>query len=834
MPVLRPSRSTFRPARLGLTLAVLVPVLALLPLGRLLRDWVKLSRLLQRGAVESATERSFDWVQWMDDEGQIVAAYVFPRSPAVDAGLREGDVFVSFEGQIIFGVEELKKVIEGIPPGTEVYFEVLRDERTLVVPVQVTRYPTFLYPLSTGLWLFALWSFLIGSLLHVLGLAIAIPLARSSLRARFSLVLIVVSSLWMFSNLARLLLVEFFGPAGVPGSRYDLVFQTLTVLGLAGWLLFPALLMSNVLTRAGGGRTRAFRRTAPLRYAPPVLLGALALATATRGALGPLSLDVLVGPMLFYTACYIAGAAALALLLHRGEAARARAGGWNRWGSALTLAVATLVGLALLGLLPLLSTVDDATLGWLVVLTQLLSVAPITLVALSTLRYGKVGTVVSAALLNGLLAGSVFILFTGTLYVLGPILRRTEAPVYLIGGVLCVVLLMAADRAKKWLRDSPAFLTSDQQRARLALRHYGRDLGAQFDPEGLARMTVALAGRTVEATSAVLFYRRPDDEWRSAAYHPAPPHLTAAAVRRLWPSLDTQRELWTRDAELSDVRLPGALERELRSVGAAVVLPIQGEQEAVGLLALADKRGRRAVYNLEDLDFLRILCGQFGLAVERLGLIEREKALAKGHSEAQLVALRAQINPHFLFNALNTIASLVAERPVEAERVVEHLSAIFRHTLQTADAAFVSLGRELALVGHYLAIERARFGDALATRVEVPAALHGVPVPAFAVQTLVENAVKHGLGSRRGGGCVEITARQVDDAVEVTVADDGVGLAATEDRPPSQEHAGIGLRNVEQRLAHLYGENGLLRLESAPGAGTRATLRLPRSAGAMP
>lgn len=825
-----PARPSSISARLGLALAVLVPLIALVPLGQLLWDWVQVSQVLQRPALPG-TQRGYDWVQWEEDaDGRIVARYVFPRSPAEEAGLRTGDVFVMIEGQMIFGADELKRVVAGLPPGTTVRYEVTRAAETVAVDVLLTRYPTFLYPLTADLWFFTLWGFLIGSLLHVLGLAIAIPLARSSIRARFSLGLLLVSSLWMFSNLARLMLIEFFGPAGLPGSRYDTVFQILTSLGLVGWLLFPALLLTNVISVSGRLRVRAFRRTMPVRYATPALLGGLVVLTVALGSFGPFSLDVLAGPMLFYATCYIAGAAGLSLALGDASARRGdlRAG-WNRWGSIVTLVAAVAVGLALIGLFPLLAQVQDATLGWLVVLTQLLSVAPITLVTLSTLRYGKVGAVMSSALVNGLVGVSVFVLFVGTMYALNPILERTEAPAYLIGGGLCVLLLLGAEALRWWLTSASVFLSNDQQRVREALREYAQRLNEQVDSEALAAATVTTAGETVRASSAVLYYRLPGDgSWRSASYHPAPPYLTTESVARLWPSFETEQQLWARDDEVSNTRLPLPVERELRSIGVAIVVPIRGDGAAVGLLALADRRGRRRVYNLEDLDFLRILCGQFGLAVERLALLEREMRLVKAHAEARLVALRAQINPHFLFNALNTIASLVGERPDEAERVVEHLSAIFRHTLQTAEAAFVPLGDEIDLVAHYLAIEQARFGDALQTCIEVPAALRGVPVPPFVVQTLVENSVKHGLAPRRGGGSVRVSARQEADDVIIEVHDDGVGVARDPADPDDTGFFGIGLQNVAARLTHLYGDARLFVLESTPAAGTRAVLRLPR------
>ncbi len=827
MPDPLPPRASPPSIRLGVALALAVPLLALLPLGRLARDWVRVARLLP-APTHALPDRGFDWVQWIETDGRISARFVFPRSPAADAGLRAGDVFVRIEDQMIFGVDELKRVVAGLPPGAVVQYEITRADAMQTVNVRITRYPTLLYPIEPALWLFTVWGFLIGALLHVIGLAIAIPLARSSLRARYALGLLLVSSLWIFSNLARLLLVEFFGPAGVPGTGYDWVFQALTLLGLIGWLLFPALLMSNVLTLSGGLRIGLLRRTRWVRYLPPFLLGLLALGTVSRGSIGPITLDLLAGPLLFYAACYIAGAAGLSLALGTRYAATADGPGvWGRWGSIVTLLGVTLVAAALLGVLPALSAIEDATLGWLVVLSQLLSLAPITLVTVATLRYGKVGAVVSSAMVNGVVAASAFVVFAATMYAIEPVLRRTEAPTYLVGGVLCVLLLLAAQQAVARLAETPFFLSTTQQATRRALKRYARHLNTYVDADALARATVEMAGETANASSAVLFYRMTgDDGWRSAAFHPAPPHLTAAAVQRLWPTLEAQTLLWARDDEVSDARLPPAVERELKSVGAAVVIPIRGEKGGLGLLALADRRARRRVYNLEDLDFLRILCGQFGLGLERLALLEREKLLARAHAEARLVALRAQINPHFLFNALNTIASLVAERPADAEEAVEHLSAIFRHTLRTADSAFVPLGEEIDLVQHYLAVEGARFGPALEARVDVPPALRGWPVPAFAVQTLVENAVKHGLAPRRGGGSVWVVAREQGGALRVEVGDDGVGMPAAGDGG-FRAHYGIGLQNVDARLVHLYAGHAALDLQSAPGDGTVARLHLP-------
>jgi sensor histidine kinase YesM len=244
------------------------------------------------------------------------------------------------------------------------------------------------------------------------------------------------------------------------------------------------------------------------------------------------------------------------------------------------------------------------------------------------------------------------------------------------------------------------------------------------------------------------------------------------------------------------------------------------------------------VYTTDDCERLNVLGAGLALAVERLALIERETALVRQTAEAELVALRAQINPHFLFNALNTVAALIAEQPHEAEATVESLAGLFRDVLTASGKPEVPLRDELRLVGRYLAVEQARFGEKLAVSVEAsPEALERA-VPAFAVQTLVENAVKHGVERRRGGGSVRLSAAvEPDGDLVVRVADTGVGIpslfdasgdgAAGDGAAPDEAAVhGVGLGNVAARLRQVYGSADGLRLASSP-EGTTATLRLP-------
>jgi len=208
-----------------------------------------------------------------------------------------------------------------------------------------------------------------------------------------------------------------------------------------------------------------------------------------------------------------------------------------------------------------------------------------------------------------------------------------------------------------------------------------------------------------------------------------------------------------------------------------------------------------------------------------LSLQHRERQLTELAATAQLAALRAQINPHFLFNSLNSIAQLIHSDPDAAETCVERLADMFRYILRRAEKEFVPLAEELEMTEAYLAIERARFGDRLQVETQIdPRSLHE-QIPNLILQPLVENAIKHGLSHKLGGGRVRIAASVGDGLLELTVGDDGVGmpgptLAAVYER-------GVGLRNLRDRLAHLYGPAHLPEITSTPGGGTRVRLRLP-------
>ncbi len=214
---------------------------------------------------------------------------------------------------------------------------------------------------------------------------------------------------------------------------------------------------------------------------------------------------------------------------------------------------------------------------------------------------------------------------------------------------------------------------------------------------------------------------------------------------------------------------------------------------------------------------------------ERYNREIREQEIGKLASEAELRALRAQINPHFLFNALTTIGYLIQTAPPRALDTLMRLTALLRGVL-TSEGEFTTLGRELEIVEAYLDIERARFEHRLRATVDVPPRLRNVRLPPLLLQPLVENAVKHGIGHKQSGGQVIIRARVEhggDDhrSLALTVEDTGAG--ATPQALERGRAAGVGLRNVERRLACQYGDAGSLSIRTTAGQGTTVEICLP-------
>lgn len=226
---------------------------------------------------------------------------------------------------------------------------------------------------------------------------------------------------------------------------------------------------------------------------------------------------------------------------------------------------------------------------------------------------------------------------------------------------------------------------------------------------------------------------------------------------------------------------------------------------------------------------------------ERCEQVQREQQIAKLATEAQLRALRAQVNPHFLFNALTTIGYLIQTAPDRALETMLRLTDLLRRVLRATEE-WVPLSEELKLVEAYLDIERTRFEERLRVRIDVPAELRELAVPSLLLQPVVENAIKHGIAPLRLGGEVIISARLLTNVTNqsghttgvaepltehlcLSVQDTGAGASAAQ--LAEGRARGIGLANVEQRLRALCGETASFRIESQTGHGATVELRLP-------
>jgi two-component system LytT family sensor kinase len=191
---------------------------------------------------------------------------------------------------------------------------------------------------------------------------------------------------------------------------------------------------------------------------------------------------------------------------------------------------------------------------------------------------------------------------------------------------------------------------------------------------------------------------------------------------------------------------------------------------------------------------------------------------------ARLDALSSQINPHFLFNTLNSIASLIRINPERARTMVVQLARIMRRRLRVQDH-FAPLRDELDFIGDYLAIELERFGEKLRVRQEIDPAAADVPVPGMLLQPLVENSIRHGIANKVDGGTITLRARRYGDRLTIEVEDDGVGMP--EGEQPSATGNGIGVNNVRERLQVLYNHDYTMLIESEPGRGTRVVIEIP-------
>lgn len=262
-----------------------------------------------------------------------------------------------------------------------------------------------------------------------------------------------------------------------------------------------------------------------------------------------------------------------------------------------------------------------------------------------------------------------------------------------------------------------------------------------------------------------------------------------------------------------------------------VIVPLLVQDRAVGTIKL---------YYRRDLDIdrtqLAIAEGLGSLLSTQLSAYELDRQ-AELTARAEVKALQAQINPHFLFNTLNTIASFTRTNPTRARDLLREFSTFYRRTLESSEKTLIPLSQELEQTRRYLKIEKARFGeDRIVETEHVEEGCGELPVPSFLVQPIVENAVRHAMRDE-GALSIDVQVATDGDDILVAVADDGLGmdkavadrlLASARESGPSKSARGTGmaLRNVAERIERFYGAGSGVEIVSKPGEGTCVTLRL--------
>lgn len=343
---------------------------------------------------------------------------------------------------------------------------------------------------------------------------------------------------------------------------------------------------------------------------------------------------------------------------------------------------------------------------------------------------------------------------------------------------------------------------------------------------GLNRESAAAAARIILGTTRLAAVAITDGReilthmgTGSDHHHPGTPVLTRA----------TLQALATGEVQVARTREEiGCREKSCR-LASAVVVPLKRGESTIGTLKLY--RERENSITPVDLELARGLAHLFSVQLE-LAELERQARL---RSQAELKTLLAQVHPHFLFNALNVIVSLVRTQPEKARELLLKLARFFRYSLKREEGP-IPLAEELAHVEAYLAIEEARFGHKLRVIRHVDPEALACPVPPFTLQPVVENAIKHGLQPKTQGGKLILSISREAQEVVVAVEDDGIGIPPGELEkillPGYGKGHGLGLSIVNERLKGLYGPAYAVKITSVPGKGTKVVLRFPHEASA--
>jgi signal transduction histidine kinase len=742
-----------------------------------------------------------DWVNWENQNGDVVAQHVHPiteGNPIYANYIQKGDILRRIDGEDVYDQQVPTLVTLGSVPGTVLMYQIQRkaasgiDYEWINILVPIASHPRLSFVHHPWLWTGYPWLLAIGIFISLVSLLILFPILKPAIQDQWAALTLVVAcfAVYILMGLHHAnLLVR----TGTPqeGIEPTLRLGITCILPLIGTLsLYSSL----------NGRFR-------FAILPVLLLNAMFLGWLLSTGFDDIDVyswtAIEKGIWVLFTAP-ATGMVIFSML--------------NRWGDRSRLDKVFHVGAGLVLLHNWLLLWPETTVYFGVDPLELVTflstgalLLPLLSVGASQLKFGKVSLVLNSSLQFVLLSAAVLLLY----YTLDKVLwwlgfqfpYQAYLEVFLL--LVCLIFLRAIWKSNegKW---RPYFILSQQQRKeRIAgfvarIPQYVSSAKLQDDLVDSIKQYfdigfVALQIENLEAVGDAVSL----------------PNEQRVIICK---ELSRQSGIWLRNRQIFSAKLPQQLESLLNDSPAAVVLPLTVNDELFGLLLLGPKK--RGVYNLEDIEVLARLIQQTRLTLGVLHLLEREKLLLEKNYEANLTALRSQINPHFLFNTLNTISALIHDDPDGAEKAVEKLAFIFRYTLKYSDRAMLPLREELSLIRTYLEIEQIRFGKRLGLRFDLDDTLLDLEIPAFVLQTIVENCIKHGIARITGEGWVDIQLKKSGPYAICEISDNGPGIDL------SRIKSSTGLNNIITRMAKIYGREDLLLFENTT-PGTKVTIKIP-------
>lgn len=730
-----------------------------------------------------------DWVVWEDKDERATVNAVHPLlkyKTFLTENFIEGDKLLKINYHEVYKAEVAENISKSAPSGKTFIYQISRtnpgtglSSRTNIQWVNGYRLSYHFNEVGAW-WQLSLWLAGIGTFLAFVVLLILLPFLRKNSRSLSGLGLVVGLGLIILSLIlghALYLIVEsdlvqttfekaFFGIFSILLISYTLVFIHFRW-ERSGWWLLP-----SSLAGLGG-------------------MAAILLLSFRDQAWGDLQGWIERAVMLFFLV-HLLGAVLLWVRAKPGRPSKRR------------MLVSGIVSVLSVSAISALLMDDPQLQEHGLFLTQILLFFPLINAAYSQLPFGKVNVVMTKSLQYVIFIAVSLFLYVAIRSLFDWILPTNPYRSWL--EIISLLLILMALRALYLTNENRvnAYITTSQQQKLEQFKGFVAGIPQYTSPLHLREGIREQLKKYFETSDMELWW--------------APEDPGNATYNSFFQHLEDAHAIWSRSKELSDFEFAEKTEDQAMTTRFSLIAPIRASQEEYGLLMMGRKK--RRVYNLSDLELISQLIQQMQLSLNVLQLLQRERELLEKTYEANLTALRSQINPHFLFNTLNTISSLIHDSPDLAEEAVEKLAFIFRYTLRHSSQNLVSMEDELSLVSTYLEIEKIRFGDRLKVQIEMEPEVREKQLPAFVVQTLVENCIKHGIAKIIQKGIVSIDAYKEEGYMICEVYDNGPGI------DEERINKGTGLNNILTRLEKTYGEKDLLNFENT-GSGTLVRLKIP-------